>query len=97
MGAIGYCVEDEWGLKPDVMFCFDLKVPEGFTPRNTDGEISSFTLMPVAEVAARLRDTDDFKFNVTLVVIDFLIRHGLIDPDHDPDYVDIVRGLRQGW
>jgi hypothetical protein len=35
---------------------------------------------------------DDFKFNCALVVIDFLIRHGLIAPDH-PDYVALVRGL----
>ncbi|CAA7611960.1 NTP pyrophosphohydrolase including oxidative damage repair enzyme [Candidatus Terasakiella magnetica] len=97
VGAIAYCMEDEWGLKPDVMFCYDLEVPEDFTPRNTDGEISGFTLMPIAEVARRVRDGDDFKFNVNLVITDFLIRHGLISPDQEPDYVDLVAGLRTGW
>jgi hypothetical protein len=36
---------------------------------------------------------DDFKFNCSLVVIDFLIRHGVITPA-DPDYFDLVTGLR---
>lgn len=43
-----------------------------------------------------MRDTDDFKFNVNLVIIDFLIRHGLLRPDDEPDYVAIVHGLRRG-
>ncbi len=97
VGAIAYCLEDEWGLKPDVMFCYDLEVPDGFVPRNTDGEISGFTLMPLAEVAERVRDSDDFKFNVNLVITDFLIRHGWLSPDREPDYVDIVAGLRRGF
>jgi 8-oxo-dGTP pyrophosphatase MutT (NUDIX family) len=96
VGAVTYCLEDEWGLKPDVMFCYDLEVPESFTPRNTDGELSGFELMPVSEVAARVRDSDDFKFNVNLVITDFLIRHGLLSPDDEPDYVAIVAGLRRG-
>jgi hypothetical protein len=29
------------------------------------------------------------------VVIDFLIRHGLIDPDH-PEYETLIRSLRCG-
>ena len=37
---------------------------------------------------------DDFKFNCHLVIIDFLIRHGLIGPDH-PDYLDLISGLHR--
>lgn len=95
VGAISYCHEDQWGLKPDTMFCYDLDVPAGFVPRNTDGEIESFRPMELDEVAARVRDTDDFKFNVNLVLLDFLVRQGRLCPDSEPDYVDIVRGLRR--
>ncbi|HLO75525.1 MAG TPA: DUF4743 domain-containing protein [Magnetospirillum sp.] len=95
VGAINYCHEDAWGLKPDTMFCYDLDVPAGFQPRNVDGEIDSFSPMAVDEVARRVRDTDDFKFNVNLVLIDFLIRHGRLCPDDEPDYLALVRGLRQ--
>ena len=41
-----------------------------------------------------MRQTDDFKFNVNLVIIDFALRHGLIKPD-DREYLDIVIGLRR--
>jgi 8-oxo-dGTP pyrophosphatase MutT (NUDIX family) len=95
VGAVSYTMEDQWGLKPDLMFCYDLEVPAGFVPRNTDGEITDFQLMPVEEVARLVRDTDQFKFNVNLVIIDFLIRHGIVGPDDEPDYVQLVQGLRR--
>lgn len=95
VGMITYVREDDWGMRPDVMFCFDLEVPADFVPVNTDGEMSGFTLMPVLEVAARVRDTLDFKLNVNLVIIDFLVRHGILNPDNEPDYQEIILGLRR--
>lgn len=96
VGVISYCMEDAWGLKPDVMYCYDLEVPADFQPHNTDGEVERFMLMDVEEVAARVRDTHDFKFNVNLVIMDFLIRHGVLCPDSEPDYAEIAHGLKQG-
>ena len=93
VGAIGYTMEVPAGLKRDVLFNYDLELPADFVPRNQDGEVAAFYRWPLAEVAARVRDTDDFKFNVALVVIDFLIRHGHLTPD-EPDYLALVGGLR---
>jgi hypothetical protein len=93
-GAITYLMEGPDGLKPDVMFCFDLELAPDFTPRNTDGEIAEFQLWPVRRVAETIRDTDAFKFNVNLVIIDFLLRHGILHPDSEPDYLRLVGGLR---
>ena len=92
VGALSYRMEVEQGLRDDVLFLYDLEVPSGFTPRNQDGEIVEFRLMPAHEVMARVRDGDDFKFNVNLVIIDFALRHGLVDAE-DPDYLDLVTGL----
>ena len=94
VGCIAYVMEQDEGLKPDVMFCYDLEVPADFTPANTDGEIESFHLASARDAARIVAETDDFKFNVNLVVTDFLIRHGLLDPDAEPDYAEIVAGLR---
>jgi hypothetical protein len=94
VGAISYCLETEHGLKPDTMFIYDLDVPAGVVPRNTDGEMEGFQLMKVEEVIERVRTTDDFKFNVNLVLIDFFIRHGFLNPESDPDYMDLLRRLR---
>ena len=91
-GAVAYRCERAEGLRDDVLFCFDLSLPAGFTPVNTDGEVSGFFLWPVDQVIERLRETDDFKFNVALVTIHLLVRRGLIGPD-DPDYQTILDGL----
>jgi len=93
-GAISYAMAVPEGLRADTLFVYDLELAPGFVPRNTDGELERFDLMPVAEVAERVRATDDFKFNVNLVIIDFLIRHGVIAPDH-PEYLDLVSGLHR--
>lgn len=93
VGAVTYCREARDGLKPDVMFCYDLELPADFVPRCTDGEVESFTRLPLAAVAQLVRDTEEFKLNCNLVVIDFLIRHGGLDQEH-PDYLQIIQGLR---
>jgi len=94
IGTITYLTDRPEGLRDDELFNFDLEVPAGFTPQNTDGEVDEFYLWPTHEVAERIQTTDDFKFNAALVVIDFLVRHGEIDADH-PDYSDIVAGLHR--
>ena len=48
--------------------------------------------MELDEVEQVLAAGEDFKFNVALVLIDFLIRHGNIAPDH-PDYSDLALGM----
>lgn len=94
VGAIRYAFNTRSGLRNDTMFCFDLEVPADVTPVSVDGEMSSFTLMPVEEVLALVRETETVKFNVNLVIIDFAIRHGVLTPDTEPDYEAIVTGLR---
>ena len=82
------------GLKPDVLFLYDLALPPEFEPRNTDGEIDGFELWPVARVLATVREGFAFKFNVSLVLIDFGLRHGFIGPE-EPDYLALCQGLRR--
>ena len=60
------------------MTCFDLELPEDFTPIAHDGEVHSFELWPLARVYETVRDTTDFKYNCNLVLIDFFVRHGML-------------------
>lgn len=92
VGIVSYCTQRPEGLRRDLCFVYDLALPADFKPLNTDGEVEDFHLMSMDQVSARVRDSDDFKFNCALVVIDFLIRHGYIEADH-PDYVDLISGL----
>jgi len=81
-GAISYCCEVERGLRDDTLFCYDLLLPEAFIPRCSDGEVGGFELMPIEKVAEIVRDSEAFKPNCNLVIIDFLLRHGFIGTDH---------------
>jgi 8-oxo-dGTP pyrophosphatase MutT (NUDIX family) len=94
VGAISYRMSTRDGVRDDVLFIYDIEAPADFTPHNTDGEIVSFALMDAADVVRRVRDTDDFKFNVNLVIIDFALRHGIVTPD-DPEYLALVTGLHR--
>jgi 8-oxo-dGTP pyrophosphatase MutT (NUDIX family) len=92
VGAITYSTEREGGLRRDVLYVFDIELPADFKPRPNDDEISEFYLWPIERVIDTARESDEFKFNCALVVIDFLIRHGLIG-HHEPDYLALVKGL----
>jgi isopentenyldiphosphate isomerase len=94
VGALSYRHEEDNMLKPDVMFIYDLELPADFVPRNMDGEAAEFRLLPVEQVLQITADTADFKFNCSVVNIDFFIRHGVLTPD-DADYVDILRGMHR--
>ena len=41
-GAITYCAETAHGLKPDVIYCYDLELPLDFVPQCTDGEVEDY-------------------------------------------------------
>jgi hypothetical protein len=94
VGEVAYVMEANGTLRQDTMFCFDLELPNDFTPVNQDGEVAEFYLWPIEKVAEVVRDTMQFKFNCPLAIIDFLIRHGLIAAS-DPDHGALVKGLRQ--
>lgn len=95
VGTISYLTERAEGLRHDVLFNYDIALPEAFAPRPTDGEVDAFYLWPIEDILQRIRDTEDFKFNAALVIIDFAVRHGVITPA-DPEYVAIAEGLRMG-
>src|SRR5262249_9257747 len=94
VGAVSYRMEAELRIRDDVLFVYDLELPAGFRPQNRDGEIVHFELLPVPTVLDRVRMTDDFKFNVNLVILDFALRHGLLRLD-DPEYLDVATGLHR--
>ncbi len=80
VATIRYAMAREEGLRRDRLHCFDLVLPDGFRPVANDGEVAEFSLLPLEEAFALVRDTDRFKFNVNLVLIDLFLRRGLIDP-----------------
>jgi 8-oxo-dGTP pyrophosphatase MutT (NUDIX family) len=95
VGAVSYMDINGYNYKRDVLFCYDLKLPQDFIPLNQDGEVGSFKLIPVPIVANVIRNTYYFKSNCNLVIIDFLVRHGYIKPE-DVGYLELLQKLRSG-
>ncbi len=89
-----YAMERPEGLRRDVVFAYDLELPESFIPTPADDEVECFTLMRLAEVLERLSSGDDFKFNVNLVLIDLCIRFGLLTGAHA---AELRAALAKGW
>jgi len=77
-GSLRYVTQRAEGLRRDRIHCYDLILPAGVIPVATDGEVAAFDLWPIERVIQTLRDTDHFKFNVALVLIDFLLRWRLL-------------------
>ena len=93
-GSISCTVETPFGLSVGTTFVYDLKLPSGFTPRSLDGEVSEFLLLStneVMEMAATTAKVLYFKPNSALVILDFLLRHGLLD--RTPDRANIAAAL----
>ena len=93
MGEVSYQTGRAEGLWREVLYIYDLELAADFRPVNADGEVDDFYLWPMERVIECVRDSDDFEFDCALVVIDFLVRHGFIGPNH-PEYQIIVNGLR---
>ncbi|XP_058097477.1 nudix hydrolase 20, chloroplastic-like [Magnolia sinica] len=95
VGAVSYMDINAYSFKRDVLFCYDLELPDGFVPTNQDGEVDSFRLIPVEHVAKIIWKTEFFKPNCCLVIIDFLFRHGYVSPE-DRGYLQLLQSLRSG-
>ena len=78
VGQVTYAMVRPEGLRRDRLVCYDLTLPADFQPVPADGEVEAFELWPIERALETVRDTDDFKFNVNLVLIDLFIRRGLI-------------------
>ena len=94
VGALRYLCARGEGQRNDVLFIYDLELPADFQPRPGDDEVEDFFLWPMDKVLERLKNSDDFKFNVALVNLDFALRHGVLTPDEEPEYQAVVEGLQ---
>ncbi|KAG5981524.1 hypothetical protein E4U55_002855 [Claviceps digitariae] len=78
----------------EVLYVYDLELPADVVPRPHDGEVDEFVLMSCDEVRTRMLN-GEFKPNVCPVLIDFLIRHAVITPEQETEYVEICSRLRR--
>ncbi|KAI6002170.1 NUDIX hydrolase domain-like protein [Pisolithus albus] len=89
-GSISYYRQTSAGwLQPEIEYIPDDGDTTLFQPKPADGEVESFNLLPLHVVISKMKQ-GLFKANCAVVLIDFLIRHGYLTPDNDPDFMEII-------
>jgi len=92
-GCVTSVFKDSGWVYPEFDYIYDLELPWGVQPRPNDGEVQHFQLLPTEHVISLLFD---FRFSVDSahVWIDFLIRHGYVTPENEPNYLEVCSRLR---
>jgi 8-oxo-dGTP pyrophosphatase MutT (NUDIX family) len=75
-------------LCPGIVYTYDMELPVDVVPKPHDGEVGSYSLMSIGAVQAALLN-NEFKPDSAVVVIDFLIRHGIITADNERNFIPI--------
>ena len=81
-------------LQPECQFVYDLELSPDIIPKPNDDEVESFQLWPVEKVQKAMAEAQ-FKPNCALVLLDFFVRHSILTPENEKDYVDIVSRLHR--
>ncbi len=83
-GEVRVCRSQPDGLQRETIFTHDLFLPADFVPSNQDGEAIEQRLVSLVEAAALIandRGSDIVTADASLVILDFLLRHGSVDVD----------------
>ena len=72
--------QSERGLFPNTEFVFDIELPIDFVPKNNDGEVDEFKLVPANKLVEQICDSD-MKTTSCPVTLDFLIRKGIVNAE----------------
>ncbi|KAL5332579.1 NUDIX hydrolase domain-like protein [Aspergillus crustosus] len=81
-------------LQPEIEYVYEMELDHGTIPRPGDSEVEEFYLWSVDEVKEAL-GRGEFKLNSAIVVVDFLIRHGVVTPENERGYLEIVSRLHR--
>ena len=89
VGAVHICRVQPDGLQRETIYVHDLYLPREFVPRGQDGEVVEHRLVSLAEATRLIANTDGvhaLTADASLVIVDCLLRHGMIAPDA-PEYL----------
>lgn len=81
-GEIGLC-------QPECQYIYDLELPSNVIPKPGDDEAIDFQLLTIKEVQDAMAE-GKFKPNCAHVLVEFFVRHGILTPENEPDYIEIV-------
>ncbi|MCJ1249748.1 hypothetical protein MMC30_006974 [Trapelia coarctata] len=82
-------------IQPECVYVYDLRfVPE--IPQPDPERLANSMMQPIGVAELKLHLLRGrFKDDCALVFIDFIIRHGFLNPKNEPDYIEIVSRLHR--
>ena len=86
--------EESGLLQPTVKYVYDLGLPESMLLKPNDYEVESFELLTIDQVRKALAN-GEFRPSSVMVLLDFLIRHGFITAENEPNFAEIVSRLHR--
>jgi 8-oxo-dGTP pyrophosphatase MutT (NUDIX family) len=91
-GSVAICRDRPDGLQHETIYVHDLWLGSDFVPQNQDGEAVEHRRCTPDAILAVLAG-DDITADASLVIVDFLLRHGHVAPD-DPSLGQLQALLR---
>lgn len=90
LSYFNYSSAEEGGhLRPRVLYTFELELPQDMVPRPHDGEVSEFLRMDAQEMKEAIL-TGQMADDAAIVWLGFLVRHGIVDEENEPDLLQIT-------
>lgn len=81
-------------LQPEIEYIYDIRLDASHTIKPCDSEVEDFRQWTVDEVRESLKK-GEWKPNCAVVIIDFLMRHGILTPENEPDYLEIMARMHR--
>lgn len=100
-GALSYIQQSAKGdggeiglIAPDLLYVYDLELDANIVCRPHDHEVQDFYLMTVEDVKETLAK-GEWKTNSAVVMLDFFIRHGIINEGNEKHYAELIMRMHR--
>ncbi|KAL3231535.1 hypothetical protein RNJ44_00570 [Nakaseomyces bracarensis] len=80
----------------EVEYIYDLECSADIQPKPNDGEVDSFNVLNLQETLDALVNKE-FKPNCGLIMVEFLIRHGYITAENEPNYLLLINRMHRSF
>lgn len=80
-------------LEPECQYIYDIELPQEVRPKPND-EVEEFYLWGIEETM-RAMAKGEFKPNSAVILLDWLIRNGVLTPENEPNFIEIVSRLHR--
>jgi isopentenyldiphosphate isomerase len=82
------------GCQHIISYLYEMEIDRDMIPRSGNDEVEVFTLMTLGDVKDALME-GEFVANRAMVWLAYLIRHGIVTAENEPDFIEICQRLQR--